>query len=430
MPISKDQAREVLRRLTRLGPLEHLAERLRPIPPAERDLPADVPHPSDGTAAGQAQRIAALEAQGIELPHLAGRAAPVDPADLRGSIENFIGMAQVPVGLIGPLRVNGLHAHGDYYVPLATTEAALVASFHRGARIASHAGGISALMTTEQVQRAPGFVFASIAEAAAFAAWATERFDRMCEVAEGKSRHARLTDLLAHLEANVVYLILAFHTGDAAGQNMVTFCTEAICAELVATTPVTPRSWFLEANKSGDKKATVLGFLTTRGRHVTAEVTLPRRLVERALHTTPERMAEYWRLSFVGGAQSGSIGVSGHLANGIAALFLACGQDVACVSEASVGVSRLELDPAGDLHCSVTLPSLIVGTVGGGTRLPTARECLRILRCEGSVEGKSMAAKFAEICAAVALAGEISIVGSICAGDFARAHERLSRPTR
>jgi len=430
MPISKDQAREVLHRLTRFGPLAGLSQRLRPVLPDERPLPDDVPRPSDGSAAARAERIAAIEARGIEVPHLAGRAAPIEPEALLGSIENFIGMAQVPVGLIGPLRVNGLHAHGDYYVPLATSEAALVASFHRGARIASLAGGIAALVTTEQVQRAPGFVFATIAEAAAFAAWAMGRFERMGEVAAGKSSHARLTDLLAHLEANVVYLILAFHTGDAAGQNMVTFCTEAICEELIATTPITPRSWFLEANMSGDKKATVLGFLTTRGRHATAEVTLPRRLVERALHTTPERMAEYWRLSFVGGAQSGSIGVSGHLANGLAALFLACGQDVACVSEASVGVSRIELDPAGDLHCSVTLPSLIVGTVGGGTKLPTARECLRILRCEGSAEGKSLAAKFAEICAAVALAGEISIVGSICAGDFARAHERLSRPPR
>ena len=159
-----------------------------------------------------------------------------------------------------------------------------------------------------------------------------------------------------------------------------------------------------------------------------AEVTLPRKLVQRGLHTTPERMAEYWRMSFVGGAQSGSIGVSGHIANGLAALFLACGQDVACVSEASVGVTRLELTEAGDLYCGLTLPNLIVGTVGGGTRLPTQRECLRILHCEGSEPGKEMAAKFAEIGAAVALAGEISIVGAICAGQFSRAHENLGRP--
>jgi hydroxymethylglutaryl-CoA reductase (NADPH) len=167
----------------------------------------------------------------------------------------------------------------------------------------------------------------------------------------------------------------------------------------------------------------VLSFLNTRGRHAMAEVVLPRDLVEDGLHTKPERMCDYWRMSFVGGAQTGSIGVSGHVANGLAALFIACGQDAACVSEASVGITRLELTPEGDLYAGVTLPNLIVGTVGGGTKLPTARECLSILHCEG--DGK--ASKFAEICAATVLAGELSIVGALCAGDFASAHERLGR---
>lgn len=426
--LSKDQAREVVRRLTQWGTVEELAKRLDPVSEKARPLPPDVPHPSDWSAEARELRVRAVEAQGIEIPHLAGRAEAAEPDSLRGNIEQYIGMTQVPTGLIGPLRVNGVHAHGDYFVPLATTEGALVASYHRGARLASMAGGISALVTTEHVQRAPGFVFRSMAEAAHFAAWATERFDRFREVAGTRTAHGKLLDLLTHVEANHVYLILAFHCGDASGQNMATFCAAAICEEILATTPVKPQSWYLEANMSGDKKATVLSFLHTRGRHVMAEVTLPRRLIQRALHTTPERMAEYWRMSFVGGAQSGSIGVSGHIANGLAALFLACGQDVACVSEASVGVTRLELNEAGDLYCGLTLPNLIVGTVGGGTRLPTQRECLRILHCEGSQEGKELGAKFAEIGAAVALAGEISIVGAISAGQFSSAHESLGRP--
>jgi hydroxymethylglutaryl-CoA reductase (NADPH) len=287
---------------------------------------------------------------------------------------------------------------------------------------------VAAIVTTEQVQRAPGFVFPTLAEATLFAAWATAEFDRFRDIAATRTAHGKLIDLLAHIEANHVYLIFAYHTGDAAGQNMVTFCTDAICQAILESAPVRPTSWFLEANMSGDKKATILSFLQTRGRHVMAEAILPRKLVEKGLHTTPERMAEYWRMSFVGGAQTGSIGVSGHIANGIAALFLACGQDVGCVSEASVGITRLELTGDGDLYCGVTLPNLIAGTVGGGTRLPTARECLRIMRCEGSVEGKEQSAKFAEICAAVALVGEISIVGAICAGQFSSAHERLGRP--
>jgi len=313
-------------------------------------------------------------------------------------------------------------------VPLATSEGTLVASYHRGARLASRAGGVSALVTSEQVQRAPGFVFANLADAAVFAAWATTQFEAFKAVAATRSSHAEMIDLLAHIEANHVYLIFAYYTADAAGQNMVTFCAAAVCEAILATSRIRPTTWFVEANMSSDKRATVLSFLHTRGRHVMAEVTLPRRLVEKGLHTTPEKMADYWKVSFVGGAQSGSIGVSGHIANGIAALFLACGQDVACVSEASVGITRLERTEQGDLHCTLTLPNLIVGTVGGGTRLPTARECLRVMRCEGSIEGKEQAAKFAEICAAVALAGEISIVGAICAGHFAGAHERFGRP--
>jgi hydroxymethylglutaryl-CoA reductase (NADPH) len=427
MPVTRDQALEILRRFLKHGSLDELAGRLRPVPESERALPHDVPHPSDTSAAARDQRIAFLEAQGLDLPHLAGRAGSIDAAVVAGNIENLIGMAQIPIGLAGPLRVNGVHAHGDFYVPLATTEATLVASYHRGARLVSHAGGASVLCTTEQVQRAPGFVFESIMEGARFAAWALERFDRFKEIAAAHSRHAEMLDAATHIEANHVYLIFAFRTGDAAGQNMVTLCTQAICEEIAATSPVKPRSWFVESNMSSDKKATALSFLQTRGRRVMAEVVLPRKLVVRGLGTTPEKLDEYWRLSFVGGAQSGSIGVSGHVANGLTALFIACGQDVACVTEASVAVSRIERTESGDVHASLTLPNLIVGTVGGGTRLPTARECLRILGCEGSAEGKESGTKLAEIAAAIALAGEISLAGAISAGEFAAAHERMRR---
>jgi hydroxymethylglutaryl-CoA reductase (NADPH) len=424
MPISKEQARQIVERLSKGAPLESFRPRFAPVSPDERPLPPDVPRPSDWSAAAAARRLEFIErTRGIQLPHLAGRTPRPDPEWLRGNIEQYVGMAQVPVGLIGPLRINGFHAHGDYYVPLATSEGALVASYHRGARIASRAGGIATLTTSEQVQRAPGFAFENLGQAARFAAWSAEQFESFRQIAATRTSHGRLTDLLTHIETNHVYLILSYHTGDAAGQNMVTLCTAAICEHILAHTPVPPRYWFLESNMSGDKKANVLSFLNTRGRNAMAEVVLPRRLVERALHTSPERMCDYWRMSFVGGAQTGSIGVSGHVANGLAAMFLACGQDVACVSEASVGLTRMELTPGGDLYCGLTLPNLIVGTVGGGTRLPTAQECLAILDCAGS--GKASA--FAEVCAATALAGEISIIAALCSGDFASAHERLGR---
>lgn len=423
MPISYARARELAERLSRGQAYEVLSERLAAVAPDARPLPPRVPGLVDWSAEAHAERIAMLEAHGVALDALAGRAPLPEPPSLQGHIENYLGMTWIPTGVIGPLRVNGLHASGDYYVPLATSEGALIASYDRGARLISLAGGASCLTTTEQVQRAPGFVFGSVSEAALFAAWAVQEFDRFREVASRATRHGQLVDMMTHIEANHVYLIFAFYTGDAAGQNMVTFCTAAICADIVERTPIAPRSWFLESNMSGDKKATALSFHQTRGRNAIAEVCVPRQLFMDRMHTTPERMAEYWRMSFIGGVQTGSIGVSGHISNGIAALFLATGQDAACISEASVGITRMEVTDDGGLYAAVTLPNLILGTVGGGTVLPTARECLRILDCEGT----DRASRLAEICAAVALAGELSIVAALCSGDFARAHARLGR---
>jgi hydroxymethylglutaryl-CoA reductase (NADPH) len=423
MPISYARARELAQRLSRGQSVNQLSHRLKPVGESERALSPRVPGQGDWSTAARAERIAFIEQRGLQVPALAGRSDAPDPASLQGNIEGYIGMTSIPTGLVGPLRINGLHASGDYYVPLATSEGALVASYDRGARLISLAGGASTITTTEQVQRAPGFIFETVAQAALFAVWAVAEFDRFREVAATRTRHGQLVDLMTHIEANHVYLIFAFYTGDAAGQNMVTFCTAAICADILERTPIAPQSWYLESNMSGDKKATALSFFQTRGRNAIAEVLIDRALFEKRMHTTPERMAEYWRMSFIGGVQTGSIGVSGHISNGIAALFLATGQDAACISEASVGITRMEVAEGGGLYAAVTLPNLILGTVGGGTALPTARECLRILDCDGA----DRASRLAEICAAVTLAGELSIVAALCSGDFARAHATLGR---
>jgi hydroxymethylglutaryl-CoA reductase (NADPH) len=204
---------------------------------------------------------------------------------------------------------------------------------------------------------------------------------------------------------------------------MVTFCTNAICHYIIENAPVKPLFWFIESNYSGDKKATALAFSNVRGKKVTAEITLPEKIVSEVLKTTPEARSDYWRSSTVGTIQSGSIGAQGHYANGLAALFLATGQDVACISEAAVGITRMEVTAAGDLYASVTLPNLIVGTVGGGTALPTQKECLELMDCYGA--GK--ARKFAEICGALVLAGELSIAAALSAGHFSSAHKKFGR---
>jgi len=369
------------------------------------------------------ERLRLLAAEGINLDVVAGRTPLLETTCFQEQIENFVGLASIPIGVIGPLSVAGVHARGEFYVPMATTEGALIASYNRGAKVIGLSGGAQAHCLLERVSRAPAFIFGSLHEAVAFVRWVEARVDVLRRIAEATTRHGRLETVAPTVVGNQVHLDCMYTAADAAGQNMVTLATHAVCQEILASTPVKPRSWFLEANLSGDKKATARSFLGARGRRVSAEVVVPRDVVLRECQATPEIVAEYVRVATVGAIQSGAIGSQGQYANALAALFIACGQDVACVAEAAVGITCVEIDDRGDLEVSVTLPNLIVGTVGGGTELPTQRECLDMLRCAGT----GRAAAFAEICAATVLAGEISITAALAAGHFAAAHARYGR---
>lgn len=360
------------------------------------------------------------EAEQLEL---CDAKSEIDQPCYRRNIENYIGTLKVPVGVIGPLTIRGGEARGDYYVPLATTEAALVASYGRGARLISHAGGCESLVVGEAVHRTPVFTFASLAEAAAFARWVEGCFGQLKAVADATTSHGKLTKIVPNLEGDHVYLICSFTTADAAGQNMVTFATDAMCVFIADTCPVRPSRWFLEANLSGDKKATATSLTDVRGRKAIASIEISGADVRRWLHTTAEQMAELWRVSNIGAVMSGAVGAQGHYANGLAALYLATGQDVACVAESAVGVTRMEAREGGRLYASVTLPNIMVGSVGGGTELPSQAAGLKILGLKGSGHSRALA----EVCAALCLAGELSIAGALCAGHFAKAHHRLAR---
>jgi hydroxymethylglutaryl-CoA reductase (NADPH) len=339
------------------------------------------------------------------------------------NIENFIGTARLPMGLAGPLRVCGAHARGAYWVPLATTEATLVASYCRGAKLITDAGGCAVSVLDEGVTRSPAFAFASIEEACRFLDWVRASRPALENVAAGTSRYGRLIGIDSTIEANHIYLDFKFTTGDASGQNIVTIATHAVCRYIMDNSPVRTQYHFVESNHSGDKKASARSLFSVRGRRVSAEVTIPADLVHRRLHTDVLRMTDYWRTAVIGGVLSGTIGVQGHYANGLAALFIACGQDVACVAEAAIGVTRFEQNGNGDLYAAVTLPNVIVGTVGGGTGLPSQSACLELL----GVAGTGGAPALAEICAALALAGELSIIGALCADEFAAAHQHHAR---
>lgn len=339
------------------------------------------------------------------------------------NIEHFIGTVKVPVGIAGPLRVNGLYANNDYLVPLATTEAALVASYNRGAQLITAAGGASAMLINEGVTRTPAFLFDNLIDAGQFVAWVVGQYDAFKQLAQSTTSHGKLQDINVNIEGNQVYLIFEYHTGDASGQNMVTIATNEVFQYILEHSPIVPREAFLDGNLSGDKKANAYTLRHVRGRKVTAEVRLSKQLVAKYLHTTPEKMVRFGQVTTTGAALSGSIGVNAHYANALAALYIACGQDAACVSESAVGMTRMEIAPSGDLYASVTLPNLMVGTVGGGTGLPSQKACLDILGLYGNGNAQALA----EVAASLCLAGELSIVGAFCAGHFSRAHQKLAR---
>jgi hydroxymethylglutaryl-CoA reductase (NADPH) len=413
-------ARGYLHRLLKDRSIEELARRLEP---DTDNLPERVPTGAHITTETVAHRWDALPAPPSAADALLDPRTRDEMELYRHNIENFIGTVKLPVGVAGPLRVNGLFAQGDYHIPLATTEAALVASYNRGAQLLSRVGGCSAMLVNEGVCRAPGFAFRSLAEAGRFAAWAVTSQEMFREAAEATTRHGRFTEMRVAMEGNHVYLVLEYLTGDASGQNMATIATEAVCAYILQHSPVAPRYHFVEANMSGDKKASAQSFLGVRGKKVTAEAVIPEELVKKVLHTTPGRMVDYWRMSALGGVLSGTIGVQGHYANGLAALYIACGQDAACIAESAVGVTRFEVAEDGGLYASVTLPNLMVGTIGGGTGLPSQQACLQLLGLAGPEKARALA----EVCAGLSLAGELSIIGALASGEFTRAHQRLAR---
>lgn len=421
MSTSSDKAKQALYMLDNY---KQIIEDIKSKP--GQNLSADESLPVNGemNAEEVSKRLEFVEAKTqTSMSYLSGSRKFEEYEALAGNIENYIGMTMVPTGVIGPVSVLGTAARGDFYVPLATSEGALVASYHRGAKASRLSGGITSVCLTEGIQRSPLFKFSNVGEVAEFLFWVLQHIEKFKAITNQTSRYAKLLEVKPNIEGNQIILTFEFHPGDAAGQNMVTLCTDAICKYVVEECPVKAMYWFVEGNYSGDKKATALSFTNVRGKKVTAEVTVPREIVNGVLKTTPELMVRYWQSSTVGVIQSGSIGAQGHVANGLAALFLACGQDVACIAEAAIGITRMELTKEENLYASVTLPSLVVGSVGGGTALPTQRECLEMIGCFGPGNAR----KFAEICGAVVLSGELSIAAALSAGHFTSAHKNLGR---
>ena len=346
----------------------------------------------------------------------------LDPGSLPGNIENFFGVAQVPIGLAGPLLVNGEHAQGEFFVPLATTEGTLVASYNRGMKLMREAGGITTTVLDDRMQRAPVFLFESARGVKEFSGWLDAHLDEIAAAAEATTRSGRLIEIQKFSAARMLYTRFNYTTGDAAGQNMTGKATFAACAWIKQNYPG-ELHFYLEGQFATDKKSSTVNMLHTRGKRVVAEITLPAALVEEHVGVSTDKLWKARLLGNLGGFMAGVNNNGLHSANGITALFIATGQDVANVAESSAAYGYSELQPNGDYYAAVTIPALIVATYGGGTGLATQRECLEMLDCYGT--GKVH--KFAEIVAATVLAGEFSLGAAVVAEEWVESHDALGR---
>lgn len=378
------------------------------------------------TEAARADRLEWLRAQsGAALASLGpGR---VDARALAGNIENFAATVEIPVGLAGPLLFDGGHVQGPIVAPLATTEGALVASVARGARAITLGGGVRTHVLAQRMTRAPVYGFADATAAYEFTGWLADNDARLRERVGLVSRHATLVEVRPFQMGRYVHVLFAYETRDAAGQNMTTAATWSICTfineSLAGDARLRPDLFQIEGNLSGDKKVSQLSMIDGRGARVTAECILDRAILGAVLKTTPEALDRAYRVGLLAALQAGMHGYTVNAANVIAALFVATGQDIACVHES--GTAILGLEPHEDgVRASMLLPNLIVGTVGGGTRLTQQRDLLTAMGCAG--EGN--AARLAEIVAGFALALDLSTAAAITSGQFADAHRRLGRP--
>lgn len=340
------------------------------------------------------------------------------------NIENFIGTARVPVGLAGPVLVHGEQARGEFHIPMATTEGTLVASTSRGMKVINECGGVHVQVVRDGgIQRAPVFEFSTISDALSFSESLTQDWQWLAPVMEATTAHGKLTDVTCWQMGRNVCVRMTMNPGDASGQNMVSIAAlKAVEALLDRYSSI--KRYLMAGGLSGEKVPANVNALMGRGKGVTAHVTIPAQVMR---DITRADIADLPRLHqlYMNFAQWGGNRNSHHsLVNTLAAMYIATGQDVACLPECAQAQNLLEHDPERRvLHWDVHMPNLNAGTVGGGTGLATQRECLEIMDCYGT--GKIN--RFVELCAVTALANEISFWGAICSQEWVGAHADLRK---
>lgn len=363
----------------------------------------------------------------ISLPNIGNFSVDEKIAGTR-NCENMIGVTEVPLGIAGPLLISNIKK-SEYYLPLATTEGALVASVNRGCKAISKSGGVNVEIEKIGATRGPVFRVENIIEGQKLTKYLEKNFSKIKQAAESTSHNLTFKSYDISGVGKYRYVRFYFDTQDAMGLNMVTIATAAIVNEIERDLKI--KCLDLSGNFCVDKKPSFQNFINKRGMAVRAEILIPQKILTNVLKSTaPQIYASWLAKCMLGSAMSGSIGFNAQYANIVAAIFIACGQDPAHVVEGSLGITTTEIVSSTkskqDLYASVYLPDLMVGTVGGGTGLATQKEALEILGIKGGDTGKN-ALKFAEIIGGAVLAGEISLLASLSEGTLAKAHQRFAR---
>jgi hydroxymethylglutaryl-CoA reductase (NADPH) len=343
----------------------------------------------------------------------------VETESWKGNVENLIGVAQIPIGITGPIKVEGIHAKGSFYVPMATTEGAILTVYNTGMKLVSESGGAKTYVEDNGLHVTSVFHTKSIKGALYLKQWVESNFENIKEVSESTTSHGKLLKIISNIFDGRLFLMFHYFTGDAQGMNMINVATEAACKYIFACTSF---DFYVRTNYSGVKKFSPHNQIANFGKSVTAECTISKKTL-RKLRVTPHDMVEVSKIGYLGQTKAGISGVNCQIANSITAIYLACGQDMADISTSHNGYVNFELTESEDLYISVYLPSLLVGTVGGGTNKGTQKEALDIMGCSGS--GKVL--KFAEIIGAATLAGELVTCAAIATGSFVKGHAMLGR---
>jgi hydroxymethylglutaryl-CoA reductase (NADPH) len=387
------------------------------------ELPKNLP----AEEAAEIRRRALERMTQTQLDNIAHHSLDVQRAS-RKNCENFFGVAQIPMGVVGPLRVRGRCADGDFYIPLATTEAALVASTNRGCAAITQAGGAVVRVEDVGMTRAPVFRTSGIQQTQQFLQWIQEHDEDLRRITEATSSHLKLLEVRPYAFGTTVFLRFRFDSGDAMGMNMATIACDRAVNDLIEPATGVP-CVALSGNYCVDKKPASLNFQEGRGKRIYAEILLEAPILHHQLKTNARDLVEVqYRKNLLGSIAAGSLGFNAHYANVLAAFFIATGQDPAHVVEGSMGVTCIEARGPDSVFASIFMPDVPLGAVGGGTALDTQREALTMLGVSPDPERRGEAAiRLAEIVGAVVLAGELSLMAAFTSQDLARAHEKLGR---